>query len=71
MLRKLLYSFRCTYCDKVFTTMDYLENHIIHRHLSELKEEAESERKVIEERHLEQQIRDEHQKVEQQEQLLK
>jgi hypothetical protein len=46
VLRKKMYSYQCPYCEKAFTTIDFLEKHILRRHMGELKEDAESDHQV-------------------------
>lgn len=64
LLRKKMYSYQCPYCEKAFTTVDFLEKHVIRRHLQEVRDEAETERREELEKKLKQEAEDKQQELE-------
>jgi uncharacterized C2H2 Zn-finger protein len=41
ILRKKIYAFQCPYCEKAFSSLDYLEKHLVKRHIYEVRQAKE------------------------------
>jgi Zinc finger, C2H2 type len=42
-----MYSYQCPYCEKAFTSVEFLEKHLLKKHFKEIKDEAQTEKLII------------------------